>query len=71
MLNHSSANRIVACEGLTEIGLLRAYDTYRFDEKNATVWSLATTYFNCDGAPKIKPNAERLAALGYLIGAHR
>ncbi|MCS3974745.1 MULTISPECIES: ATP-dependent endonuclease [Bradyrhizobium] len=58
-------NRIVACEGLTEIGLLRAYDMFRFDANNAPVWSLATAYFNCDGASKIKANAERLAALGY------
>jgi putative ATP-dependent endonuclease of OLD family len=58
-------NRIVACEGVTEIGLIRAYDTYRFDEENAPVWSLATAYFNCDGASKIKPNARQLTALGY------
>lgn len=58
-------NRIVACEGVTEIGLLRAYDTYRFDEDNPPVWSLATAYFNCDGASKIKPNARQLTALGY------
>jgi putative ATP-dependent endonuclease of OLD family len=58
-------NRIVACEGLTEIGLLRAYDTYRFDENNAPVWTLATAYFNCGGSSKIKPDAKALAALGY------
>ena len=58
-------SRIVACEGPTEIGLLRAYDLFRIDEKNAPVWSLATAYFNCGGAPKIKPAAEGLAALGY------
>ncbi len=38
---------------------------FRFDENNAPVWSLATAYFNCDGASKIKTNSERLAALGY------
>lgn len=58
-------NRIVACEGLTEIGLLRAYDNYRFDENNAPVWSLATAYFNCGGSSKIKSDADSLAALGY------
>ncbi|HEV2160443.1 ATP-binding protein [Bradyrhizobium sp.] len=58
-------NRIVACEGLTEIGLLRAYDVYRFDANSAPVWSLATAYFNSNGASNIKPDAESLAALGY------
>jgi len=58
-------NRIVACEGLTEIGLLRAYDIYRFDANNVPVWSLATAYFNCNGASNIKPEAESLAALDY------
>jgi putative ATP-dependent endonuclease of the OLD family len=58
-------NRIVACEGLTEIGLLRAYDLYRFDDNNPPVWSLALAYFNCNGASGLKPNAESLTALGY------
>lgn len=58
-------NRIVACEGVTEIGLLRAYDNFRFDENNAPVWSLATAYFDCRGASNIKTNADALAALGY------
>jgi energy-coupling factor transporter ATP-binding protein EcfA2 len=57
--------RIVACEGLTEIGLLRAYDIYRFDRKNVPVWSLAAAYFNSNGAANIKPDALSLASLGY------
>jgi putative ATP-dependent endonuclease of the OLD family len=48
-------SKIVGCEGLTEIGCLRAYDVYRFDENNPPVWSLATSYLNCGGAPKIRP----------------
>ena len=57
--------RIVACEGLTEIGCLRAYDIYRFDAENAPVWSLATSYFDCRGAGKIKVVCPKLLQLGY------
>ncbi|MCK1712959.1 MULTISPECIES: hypothetical protein [unclassified Bradyrhizobium] len=56
---------------MTEIGLLRAYDMFRFDGNNAPVWCLAIAYFNCDGASKIKPNAERLAALGSAVKISR
>jgi putative ATP-dependent endonuclease of the OLD family len=62
-------SRIIACEGLTEIGCLRAYDTYRFDEKNAPVWSLATSYFNCGGASRIARDCPQLVRLGYRTGA--
>jgi putative ATP-dependent endonuclease of the OLD family len=58
-------NRIVACEGKTEIGLLRAYDGYRFGDNSVPVWTLATAYFDCNGAPNLKPNARQLAKLGY------
>jgi len=58
-------SKIVACEGLTEIGCLRAYDTYRFDENNPPVWSLATSYFNCGGAGRIKSVCPKLIQLGY------
>ena len=59
-------SRIVACEGLTEIGCLRAYDIFRLDEDSAPVWSLATAYFNCGGASKIKMLCPKLVDLGYL-----
>lgn len=62
-------SRIIACEGLTEIGCLRAYDTYRFDAANAPVWSLATSYFNCGGASEIKSVCPQLIALGYETAA--
>jgi putative ATP-dependent endonuclease of the OLD family len=52
--------KIVACEGLTEIGCIRAYDTYRFDENNPPVWSLATSYFDCGGAGQIKSVCPKL-----------
>jgi putative ATP-dependent endonuclease of OLD family len=58
-------NRIVACEGKTEIGLLRAYDAYRFEDCSTPVWTLATAYFDCNGAPNLNPNAMQLAKLGY------
>jgi putative ATP-dependent endonuclease of the OLD family len=58
-------SKIIACEGSTEIGCLRAYDIYRFDERNPPVWSLATSYFNCGGASRIKPICPQLVALGY------
>jgi putative ATP-dependent endonuclease of the OLD family len=62
-------NRIVACEGPTEIGLLRAYDIFRFDVNNAPVWSLAAAYFNSNGAGNIKRDTESLTALGYRTAA--
>ncbi|MBL4832176.1 MAG: ATP-binding protein [Aliivibrio sp.] len=57
--------KIVACEGLTEMGCLRAYDFYRFKEDVSPVWSLATSYFNCGGAGKIKSVCPKLEELGY------
>lgn len=57
--------RIVCCEGPTEVGCLRAYDVYRFDKNNPPVWSLATSYLNCGGAPRIKPVCNQLLVLGY------
>jgi len=62
-------SKIVSCEGLTEIGCLRAYDEYRFDENNAPVWSLATSYFNCGGASRIKSVCPQIIALGYQTAA--
>lgn len=58
-------SKIVSCEGATEVGCLRAYDVYRFDEDNPPVWSLATSYLNCGGASRMKPICEKLLALGY------
>ena len=58
-------SKIISCEGPTEVGCLRAYDVYRFDENNPPVWSLATSYLNCGGAPRIKPVCDQLIALGY------
>jgi len=62
-------SKIVACEGPTEIGCLRAYDNYRFDENNPPVWSLATSYFNCGGAGQIKLVCPKLIQLGYQTAA--
>ncbi|TKB87868.1 MAG: DUF2813 domain-containing protein, partial [Nitrospira sp.] len=58
-------SKIVACEGLTEIGCLRAYDLYRWDENSPPVWSLATSYFNCNGGGNIKLVCPKLLQLGY------
>lgn len=58
--------KIIVCEGATEIGCLRAYDTYRFDKENSSpVWSLATSYFDSGGAGSIVSNCEQLVELGY------
>jgi len=62
-------SKIVACEGPTEIGCLRAYDRFRFDEKNPPVWSLATSYFNCGGGGKVKVITPKIASLGYKTAA--
>jgi hypothetical protein len=61
-------SRIVACEGLTEIGCLRAYDLFRLDAKDPPVWSLSTSYFNCGGANKIAPICPQLVQLGFQTG---
>jgi len=58
-------SKIIGCEGPTEVGCLRAYDVYCFDENNPPVWSLATSYLNCGGASRIKPVCDQLIALGY------
>lgn len=61
-------SRIVACEGPTEIGCLRAYDLFRFDANDPPVWSLSTSYFNCGGANRIAPTCPQLVQLGYKTG---
>lgn len=58
-------SKVVACEGPTEIGCLRAYDVFRFDADNPPVWSLATSYFNCGGGGSIKVVCPQLIQLGY------
>jgi putative ATP-dependent endonuclease of the OLD family len=62
-------SRIVACEGPTEIGCLRAYDLFRFDAENPPVWSLATSYFNCGSGGQIKIVCPKLMQLGYKTAA--
>jgi len=62
-------SKIVACEGLTEIGLIRAYDIFRLDKRDPPVWTLATAYFNCGGADCIKTVCPKLAQLGYHTAA--
>ncbi len=59
--------KIVACEGATEIGCLRAYDIYKFKGENIPVWSLSTSYFDSHGADKIKSVCEQLVKLGYQV----
>jgi energy-coupling factor transporter ATP-binding protein EcfA2 len=58
-------SRIIACEGSTEVGCIRAYDIFRFKDNNPPVWSLATSYFDCGGAGNIKTICLKLIALGY------
>lgn len=62
-------SKIIGCEGATEVGCLRAYDVYCFDENNPPVWSIATSYLNCGGASRIKPICEKLLILGYHTAA--
>lgn len=60
---------IVVCEGATEIGCLRAYDLFRVKEGSTPVWSLATAYFDANGASNIKDSATQLRSLGYRTAA--
>lgn len=60
---------IIACEGPTEIGCLRAYDLYRLDQASPPIWTLATAYFNCGGASGIAPACPQLVRLGYRTAA--
>lgn len=58
-------NKIIICEGITEIGCLRAYDLFRFNRSDPAIWSLATSYLDCGGANKIKRTCEKFISLGY------
>lgn len=72
VLNNAEAflgSKIVACEGPTEIGCLRAYDRHRFEGGSTPVWSLATSYFNAGGGGQIKVVCPKLLALGYRTAA--
>lgn len=62
-------SKIVACEGPTEMGCLRAYDQYRFKGGSTPVWSLATSYFNAGSGGQIKVVCPKLHALGYRTAA--
>lgn len=62
-------SKIIACEGPTEIGCLRAYDRHRFEGGSTPVWSLATSYFNAGGGGQIKIICPKLQALGYRAAA--
>ena len=62
-------SKIIACEGPTEIGCLRAYDIYRLDESDPPVWTLATAYFNCMGGGRIAEACRQLVGLGYRTAA--
>jgi putative ATP-dependent endonuclease of OLD family len=58
-------SRIIACEGATEMGCLRAYDTFRLDENDPPIWSLATSYFNCGSIGAVRGVCLQLVQLGY------
>lgn len=62
-------SKIIACEGVTEIGCLRAYDLYRFESGDLPAWSLATSYFNAGGGGQIKIVCPMLHGLGYRVAA--
>lgn len=62
-------SNIIACEGPTEIGCLRAYDLYRLDQASPPVWTLATAYFNCGSGSGIAPVCPQLVRLGYRTAA--
>lgn len=62
-------SKIIACEGVTEIGCLRAYDLYRFESGDLPAWSLATSYFNAGGGGQIKMVCPMLYGLGYRVAA--
>ena len=62
-------SKIIACEGPTEIGCLRAYDLYRLDQTSPPVWTLATAYFNCGGAGSMARACPQLVSLGYRTAA--
>lgn len=63
-------SKVIACEGETEIGCLRAYDKHRFalDTDTVPVWSLATSYFDCKTLSQVKRVSPKLLELGYRVG---
>lgn len=62
-------SKIIACEGSTEIGCLRAYDHYRLDDSDPPVWTLATAYFDCRGGGRVAEACRQLVDLGYRTAA--
>jgi putative ATP-dependent endonuclease of the OLD family len=62
-------SKIIACEGATEVGCVRAYDGFRFDAKNPPVWSFATAYLDCKNGGQVKLICPKLVQLGYQTAA--
>ena len=60
-------SRIVVCEGPTEVGCLRALDSYKFETGDTPVWSLAASYFCGSGGGDVKTSAPKLKELGYDV----
>lgn len=59
--------KIVVCEGVTEIGCLRALDEINNTASQTPVWTLNTSYFNASGISNIKRNAVALKNAGYIV----
>lgn len=59
--------RIVVCEGVTEVGGMRALDEYKTQQGDTPVWSLNTAYYNAGGIGYVKTAALSLNKLGYQV----
>lgn len=51
--------KVIVCEGQTEVGCLRALDSYQLTLGRIPVWTLNTAYFNAAGAGNIRPSRNR------------
>lgn len=59
--------KIIVCEGVTEVGILRALDELCSVGPNIPVWTLNTAYFNAGGIGNVKREAIALKKLGYEV----
>lgn len=58
---------MIVCEGSTEVGCIRAFDSLKFEAGETPVWSCATSYFCCSGGSDAKASAPKLQSLGYDV----
>lgn len=67
------APSVIACEGASEVGLIRGFDQYRTVNGNDAITALGTSLVDCGGGDADRPfvRAEAFHALGYRAAVVR